>query len=214
MRTLSMEKEEDILHAATEIFAEKGYYQTSIQSITQKAGVSTGTFYTYFKNKEEVLLAIYRKFSARLSDTLAEKNADTYPDSTEKLIVCTAAIIQMYAENPPLSLILLTKIIGMSKLSEQEYYTVFYRVSQVFEEMLSETGQTVFPDYYLAAVAYLQLLNSLTTQWLTDPAGRSLSELAEMILTYNFNALKLDTGKIRDTIHSVLEGEDVYAPQI
>ena len=204
MRTHSIEKEEEILRAATEIFAAKGYYKASIQSITQTAGVSTGTFYTYFKNKEEVLLAIYRKFSARLSDMLAEKTAAGYADSKEKLIVCTAAIIQMYAENPPLSLILLTKIIGMSKLSEQEYYTVFYQLSQMFEEMLSETGQTVFPDHYLAAVAYLQLLNSLTTQWLTDPAGRSLAQLAEMILTFNFNALQLDTSRIHDVVFRVL----------
>ncbi len=213
MRTPSKEKEEEILRAATEIFAEKGYYQASIQSITQKAGVSTGTFYIYYKNKEEVLLAIYRRFSARLSDTLAGKTAVPYSDSTEKLIVCTTAVIRMYAENPPLSLILLTKIIGMSKLSEEEYYAVFYRMSKVFEGLLSETGQTVFADNYLAAVAYLQLLNSLTAQWLADPAGRSLSELIEMILTYNFNALQLHAGNMSNTIRMELEGENGHAPQ-
>ena len=55
MRYVSEEKQKNILNASAEVFAEKGYYQASIQNITQKAGVSTGTFYIYYKNKEEKL---------------------------------------------------------------------------------------------------------------------------------------------------------------
>jgi len=45
--------------AARELFFEKGYRDTTIEMITDRAGVSTGTFYLYFKSKEEIYMALY-----------------------------------------------------------------------------------------------------------------------------------------------------------
>lgn len=48
-----------ILAAALELFANKGYGSTSIDSIAKKAGVSKGLIYNYYDNKKSILLAIY-----------------------------------------------------------------------------------------------------------------------------------------------------------
>jgi AcrR family transcriptional regulator len=45
----------DVTH---ELIKEKGFYKLSITDITQKAGVAVGTFYVYFKHKEEIVLDI------------------------------------------------------------------------------------------------------------------------------------------------------------
>ena len=50
---------EKILAAALELFANKGYDATSIDSIAKKAGVSKGLIYNYFESKEKILLAIF-----------------------------------------------------------------------------------------------------------------------------------------------------------
>ena len=47
-----------ILGAASELFAEQGYEQTSIDEITKKADIAKGTFYYHFDSKEEVVIAI------------------------------------------------------------------------------------------------------------------------------------------------------------
>lgn len=47
-----------ILDAAHEVFKETGYYGSSISEITRRCGVSMGTFYQYFKNKEQVFLEL------------------------------------------------------------------------------------------------------------------------------------------------------------
>jgi len=47
-----------ILDAAHEVFKTMGYYGSSISEITRRCGVSTGTFYQYFKNKEQVFLEL------------------------------------------------------------------------------------------------------------------------------------------------------------
>jgi len=47
-----------LLDAAVMEFSEHGYYMTNVDSITQRAGVSHGTFYLYFKNKNDILKAM------------------------------------------------------------------------------------------------------------------------------------------------------------
>lgn len=47
-----------IIENALELFAEQGYYSTSIQQITKKAGISKGLLYNYFESKEALLKEI------------------------------------------------------------------------------------------------------------------------------------------------------------
>lgn len=191
LRYVSEEKRQNILNASADVFAEKGYYQTSIQNISQKAGVSVGTFYIYYKNKEEVLLAIYRQFFENLNSMIEKKLSGNYSDGIQKLIVCTISVIKFYVSEPKLSLIMLTKIIGMSEISENEYYKVFDHICAVFMKIISETGTNAFDDMYIASIAYVQILNSLTAQWIVYSADRTLADLIYTIITYNFNALKI-----------------------
>lgn len=60
-----------ILDAAREEFGERGFSDSSIVGITQRAGVALGTFYTYFDSKEELFQALVRDMSAQVRDTVA-----------------------------------------------------------------------------------------------------------------------------------------------
>ncbi|GAA0307954.1 AcrR family transcriptional regulator [Gracilibacillus halotolerans] len=51
-------KKEQIVNAALHLFVNKGFRQTSIQDIIDMANVAKGTFYNYFKSKNECLMAI------------------------------------------------------------------------------------------------------------------------------------------------------------
>ena len=48
-------RRKELLSAAWELFGEKGFDATTINDITQRAGVSHGTFYVHFPSKESVL---------------------------------------------------------------------------------------------------------------------------------------------------------------
>lgn len=54
-----MSKKELIRTTAIELFAKKGYYNTTTPMIAEAAQISTGTIYNYFKNKEEILNYIF-----------------------------------------------------------------------------------------------------------------------------------------------------------
>src|SRR5918997_4403951 len=60
-----------ILDAARDEFGERGFSESSIVGITQRAGVALGTFYTYFDSKEEVFKELVRDMSAQVRDHVA-----------------------------------------------------------------------------------------------------------------------------------------------
>ena len=47
-----------LLRAAKQVLKEKGYHDTRVVDIIERAGCGHGTFYDYFKGKEDVLLAL------------------------------------------------------------------------------------------------------------------------------------------------------------
>ena len=55
------ERKNEIIDTASHIFAQKGYDKTSVNDILNAIGIAKGTFYHYFKSKEEVLDAVITK---------------------------------------------------------------------------------------------------------------------------------------------------------
>jgi len=55
-----MDKYPRILEAAVAVFAERGFFQSTIAQIAKAAGVADGTIYLYFKSKDDILVQFYR----------------------------------------------------------------------------------------------------------------------------------------------------------
>lgn len=55
------ERKNEIINTASRIFAQKGYDKSSVNDILTAIGIAKGTFYHYFKSKEEVLDAVIDK---------------------------------------------------------------------------------------------------------------------------------------------------------
>ena len=66
-----------ILDAARAEFGERGFGDSSIVGITQRAGVALGTFYTYFDSKEALFHALVRDMSAQVRDQVAPALKDS-----------------------------------------------------------------------------------------------------------------------------------------
>jgi AcrR family transcriptional regulator len=59
-RRLPEERPRQILEAALEVFAERGLSAARLEDIAKRAGVSKGTIYLYFPNKEELFREVVR----------------------------------------------------------------------------------------------------------------------------------------------------------
>ena len=67
------DKRKRILKGALKAFALKGFYNTKVSEIAQKAGVADGTIYLYFKNKDDLLISL---FEERMEWIIARITAD------------------------------------------------------------------------------------------------------------------------------------------
>ncbi len=65
LKSKGMATRSAILDAAHQVFKDTGYYGSSISEISRRRGVSMGTFYHYFKNKEQVFLELSDEIIAR-----------------------------------------------------------------------------------------------------------------------------------------------------
>jgi AcrR family transcriptional regulator len=82
---------ERLLGAATRLFAENGYENTSVQEIVTAAGVTKGAMYHYFAAKDDLLYEIYHRLLALQTDRL-ERIAGGAGDPEERL---RAAVIDV-----------------------------------------------------------------------------------------------------------------------
>jgi AcrR family transcriptional regulator len=63
-------RKNQILDAASLVFAEKGFHSTTIREIAKQAGVADGTIYNYFDNKPALLLGIFERMKATVLQDL------------------------------------------------------------------------------------------------------------------------------------------------
>ena len=64
-----------ILDAAREVFCELGYGETTVRDIIGRTGLASGTFYNYFRSKEEVFEALSDDSALRIRPRLREVRA-------------------------------------------------------------------------------------------------------------------------------------------
>jgi len=117
-----------LLNAAKIIFFENGYKNTTIKDITDKAGVSIGTFYLYFDNKLTIYKNVLFEGILQLEQQLRNsvKSYDTDKESAEFLLkILAKSYVDFYVQNPEYF-----DIIAVLNLSEEELRENYSRISR------------------------------------------------------------------------------------
>ena len=76
--------EERILNHSMRLFLERGYNGTSIDDITQAAGLTKGALYWHFRSKEDLLKRIIEQFEKRFLDGLIQKVEEVKGGASDK----------------------------------------------------------------------------------------------------------------------------------
>ena len=76
----TMNREEAILDAALELFSERGFHGTTVAMIAQRAHVGAGTIYRYFKDKDDLVNALFQYWHrAKMEALLRDMPTDLSP---------------------------------------------------------------------------------------------------------------------------------------
>ena len=92
MRTVKEpeERKKEILDAAEKLFAERGYEAATVNDILNAVKIAKGTFYYYFKSKEDVLDALIEKRISEGAAKAGEIAASSLPPVQKLLAIMTA----------------------------------------------------------------------------------------------------------------------------
>jgi AcrR family transcriptional regulator len=80
-----LRRQEEILEAAFEEFAAKGYADARLDDVARRAEIAKGTIYLYFKSKELLFRSVLRSLIHQVFEEL-EAFVQTFPGSTEELV--------------------------------------------------------------------------------------------------------------------------------
>lgn len=92
------ERKNDILNAAEKLFRKNGYQNTVVSDIVKEANIAQGTFYIYFKSKEDVFVAVLDTISDKLLNQILKVKQRDDLNAIEKMNLTTEVEIN-YNEN-------------------------------------------------------------------------------------------------------------------
>lgn len=134
----SAELRERILRAALDLFAQKGFAETTVEDITNAADVGKGTFFNYFPSKDHILLAFGEMQLERLRLAVDEAR-ETREPLPKFLHSLTSRMTAEPARNPDLIRVLLLAFLSNSEV-RQAMMDLQARVLALHAEMV-QLGQ-------------------------------------------------------------------------
>lgn len=112
-----LELRQEIIDAAFDCFAERGYHGTGIADIAQRLGIGHGTFYRYFDNKRDIIEHVIDDVLHRIRAQLTDQNApeavsdiDEYRTQTRRIATALTEVLLADERIPKLVLFEATSV--------------------------------------------------------------------------------------------------------
>jgi AcrR family transcriptional regulator len=126
-----------LLAVALDLFAARGYHATSITHIIEKASVARGTFYQYFRSKQE----IFDDLLDELFEQVTSAVAPIAIASPEQMAVAVRANIEglcrRLQDNLPMGRVLLEQAVGINEAGREQLRGFYQRVLDRIERAVS-----------------------------------------------------------------------------
>jgi TetR/AcrR family transcriptional regulator, fatty acid metabolism regulator protein len=136
---LKREKEVAIFDAACSVIREKGYHQARITDIAQRAGISYGLVYHYFKSKSDLFDAILKEWSNGLFSMMERFNGQSVTVEV-KLTAIVNYFLDQYEKRPDLVHIFITEFSRSSANMTPERVEMLRAFTRKTEEIIA-SGQ-------------------------------------------------------------------------
>lgn len=119
------ERKVQILNAAAQVFAEKGFERATIAAIARQAGLAEGSIYNYFKNKSELLVNVPRQIVQppleRVSAQMREMSLAESDSPEQVLSVIPRTMLATLRHNIHIFRVLLSTLPAMKPAQREKY---------------------------------------------------------------------------------------------
>jgi AcrR family transcriptional regulator len=162
-----------ILAAARKVFAEKGLGEATARDIVRETDLASGTFYNYFRDKEEVFRALFEEFEERTREATLHLRRDKSLPLEQRVEQGARAFFQVVVENRELFCVLRRNAGAISMIPAERLFVSGMAEFSEDLDMWKELGELpgVDVDYLSAAIAgaAMQVANRLVERDPPDP---------------------------------------------
>ncbi len=138
-----VERRQQILNHARDVFARRGYHDAKIEDIVAAAGIARGTFYLYFKDKRAVFEEIVDRAFAQIAMAIVRVDPnDRGRTVADQVHENTRRIVGTLLEDRPTTKILLSDAVGLDPSFDRKLQSFYEVVENLLSESLRE-GQTL-----------------------------------------------------------------------
>ncbi len=186
----------EIVNAALAVFAQKGYAFATVDDIAREANVAVGTLYKYYKNKRDILMAVFssqglnQSFIKGIGDLLAG-------DEVEQALELIKGPIRTWIDDPKVSMFLVGELMRDKELRRhyaEEFFTPV--LGQVADYIGSGQKSGIFRQTHskvTARVMWGLMLGTMMVREIEGDAGPlgnlTVDELASEVIDFAFKGL-------------------------
>lgn len=188
MSGLIARKKEDkrnrLLDAAYSLFIEKGVSSTTIAEICTEAGIAKGTFYLYFKDKEDILRTLTKRISLNILKTTYNKVKDTQLIFEEKIVLMAEYLLDLFQNDKDMLIVMKKDFIW--PISEEEFLlTSDETLSSIRHDIEEYAMQASLTEHQILVRLYalISMLCSISYSSIIDQFPDTIESLKPEILS-------------------------------
>lgn len=133
------DRRDALLKAAAAVFTERGYHQATVAAITIKAGMATGSFYSYFSSKSSCFLGLVDALYERLmAAVLLARSSES--DTAGKLVASVQAAVRSFLDEPDVARLVLGALHGGEPALEERVAAIAGDITRLLAADLVEVG--------------------------------------------------------------------------
>lgn len=178
LKAKGMATRSTILDAAHEVFKDTGYYGSSISEISRRCGISMGTFYHYFKNKEHVFLELNDEVIARF-----KKRAEASPPGDLQFKDRLRSVIRLLLDHTRDNFAF-HRILGESELIDRVTIAFYDSITQYYRDFFHreiQAGNMRPLDSDVVAYGLIGICYFSSSDWGAPHERLSLDRMADLI---------------------------------
>jgi len=178
-------KKDAILRAATDVFAERGFFNAQVADVAHAAGVAAGTVYLYFRSKDDLLVSI---FDRSMRDGLEAGRASVagLDDPEERLRRLARGHLARLGADRNLAIVFQVELRQSTKFMERFSSTLLRDYLGLLRDAIADGQRSgVFRSDIkptLAAKALFGALDEMATNWILSKRRYALDADADAIV--------------------------------
>jgi AcrR family transcriptional regulator len=175
---MESDRRRDVLLAAVDLFARKGYKSVSVREIAQSVGVLGGSLYHHIKSKEELFLEVHGEVM-RVARAHIQAAVEQEIDPWERLRVACRVHLQIHLRPASFTMPLMDDLSVVSRQLRKRLVAQRDQFERLFRDLVDELPLSPEIDRTILRLSLLTLLNNVL-RWYQR--GRlSPTEIADQI---------------------------------